>query len=138
MNNIIEETLLKLLNKASKKSEVPVAALIEKNGKIIASAYNKRVKSHDVTAHAEVLAIRKAEKKLQDWRLNGYNLHVTLEPCSMCKKVIKESRLDNCFYYLNKPNNQKEYKKTNVCYQQTKYEKLYENLMKKMFKKMRK
>lgn len=138
MNNKMEETLLKLLNKASKKSEVPVAALIEKDGKIIASAYNKRVKSHDVTAHAEVLAIRKAEKKLKDWRLNGYNLHVTLEPCTMCKKVIEESRLDNCFYYLNKPNNQKEYKKTNICYQQTKYEKLYENLMKKMFKKMRK
>ena len=138
MNNKIKETLLKLLNKASKKSEIPVAALIEKDGKIIASAYNKRVKSHDVTAHAEVMAIRKAEKKLKDWRLNGYNLHVTLEPCSMCKKVIEESRLDNCFYYLNKPNSQKEYIKTNICYQQTKYEELYENLMKKMFKKMRK
>ena len=138
MNNDIEEKLLKLLKKASKKNEVPVAALIEKNGKIIATAYNKRVKSHDVTAHAEVIAIRKAEKKIKDWRLNGYNMHVTLEPCSMCKKIIEESRLDNCFYYLSKPSTAKEYKNTIVCYKQTKYQKMYEKMLKKVFKKMRK
>lgn len=138
MNDKIENKLLKLLNKASKSNEIPVAAIIEKNGKIISCGYNKRVKKHDVTSHAEIIAIRKAEKKVKDWRLNGYNIHVTLEPCSMCKTIIKESRLDNCFYYVNKPNSAKEYAKTNIYYKQTNYSKIYEKILQKMFKKIRK
>ena len=138
MNDKIEVKLLKLLNKASKSREVPVAAIIEKDGKIISCGFNKRVKNHDVTSHAEIIAIRKAEKKIKDWRLNGYNLHVTLEPCSMCKCIIKESRLDNCFYYVNKQNNVNEYNKTNICYKQTNYSDLYEKILQKMFKKLRK
>ena len=138
MNDKIEVKLLKLLNKASKSREVPVAAIIEKDGKIISYGFNKRVKNHDVTSHAEIIAIRKAEKKIKDWRLNGYNLHVTLEPCSMCKYIIKESRLDNCYYYVNKQNNINEYNKTNICYKQTSYSDLYEKILQKMFKKLRK
>ena len=138
MNEKIYETLIKLLEKANKKNEIAVAAVIVKNNKIISSAYNIRNKSHDVTAHAEILAIRKAEKKLKDWRLNGCDLYVTLKPCSMCESIIKEARIDNCYYLCNKLPSKKEYDKTKVCYKQTNYEKEILNLLQKTFKNMRK
>lgn len=106
--------------KAYKKDEVPVGAVIVCNGKIIAKAHNTRQKNKLVIDHAEIKVILKAEKKLKDWRLNDCDLYVTLKPCSMCEAIIKESRIKNVFFGLEKPTNKKEYnklnlKQTNVC-----------------------
>lgn len=107
--------------KAAKKGDVPVGAVIVLNNKIIAQAHNTRQNKYRVIGHAEINAIIKASKKLKDWRLNGCDLYVTLKPCSMCEVVIKESRIDNVYYILDKSSNKKEYnkskfKQTNVCY----------------------
>ena len=79
--------------KAYSKEEIPVGAVIVRNNKIIASAYNKREKSQIATHHAEVLAIEKACKKMKSWRLDGCDLYVTLEPCPMCAGAIINSRI---------------------------------------------
>ena len=89
-NKILNE-LNKLLNKAIKHNEVPVAALIIYKNKIISKAYNKVNKKNNILNHAEIIAIKKASKKLKNWRLNDCILYVTLEPCDMCKSIIKKN-----------------------------------------------
>lgn len=93
-----------LAQKARKKDEVPVGAVIVKDGKIISRAYNKREKSKDATSHAEILAIRKACRKLKDFRLIDCDIYVTLEPCLMCLGAIENARLNNLYFgaYNNK------------------------------------
>ena len=98
MNQLIYDELIKLIDKAIKKDEVPVAALIVKEGRIIAKAYNK---SASVLDHAEIICIKKASKKLNNWRLNDCELYVTLEPCDMCREVIKKSRIGKVYYILS-------------------------------------
>ena len=98
MNQLIYDELIKLIDKAIKKDEVPVAALIVKEGRIIAKAYNK---SASVLDHAEIICIKKASKKLHNWRLNDCELYVTLEPCDMCREVIKKSRIGKVYYILS-------------------------------------
>ena len=93
--NKIEQELLKLITKAKDKNEVPIAALIVKKDKIISKSYNKVNKSSNILDHAEILVIKKASKKLHNWRLDDCDLYVTLEPCSMCKEVIRKSRIKN-------------------------------------------
>lgn len=105
----IDDQVLNLLkkdaNKAYKCEEIPVSAVIvDGNGKVISHACNNRQKSYSVLGHAEILAINKAEKKIKDWRLDGYSMFVTLEPCNMCSMVIKECRLDHIYYFLPKKN----------------------------------
>ncbi len=78
--------------------EIPVGAVIVKDGKVIASAFNKKEAELDVTSHAEILAIREASKKLKNWRLEGCSMYVTLEPCPMCAWAILQARL-NCVYF---------------------------------------
>jgi tRNA(adenine34) deaminase len=89
---------LKEAYKALLLDEVPVGAVIVKNDKIISKAYNKREKLNDPTAHAEVLAIRKACKKLGVWRLDGCRMYVTIEPCSMCAGTLLWTRIDAIVY----------------------------------------
>ena len=84
---------LKEAKKAYNELEVPVGAIIVKDGKIIARAYNEKEKKHDTTKHAEILAIQKASKKLKSWRLNDCDMYVTLEPCSMCAGALIQSRI---------------------------------------------
>ena len=84
--------------KAYSKGEVPVGAVIERNGKIIAKAYNKREKNQIATHHAEILTIQKACKKLKSWRLDDCNMYVTLEPCPMCAGAIINARIKNLYY----------------------------------------
>jgi len=84
---------LRLAKIAYKKDEVPVGAVIVKDNKIIAKAYNRRQKSQDATLHAEVIAIKKACKKLHTFRLNDCSLFVTLEPCVMCSGAIINARV---------------------------------------------
>ena len=84
--------------KAYKKGDVPVGAVIVKNGKVIAKAYNKKEKSKVATYHAEILAIQKACKKLKTWYLTDCELYVTLEPCLMCAGAIIQSRISKVYY----------------------------------------
>ena len=104
--------VFKLTKKAELKDEFPVAAIIYKDNKIISYAYNKRNKSQMTIDHAEIIAIQKANKKLHSWRLDGYNMIVSLEPCDMCKSIIKESRIDNVYYILNRYEYKKQCKKS--------------------------
>ena len=80
--------------KAYKKGEVPIGAVIVHNGKIIAKAHNSREKKQNALNHAEVLAINKACKKLKSWRLCDCVMYVTLEPCAMCAGAILNSRIE--------------------------------------------
>lgn len=84
--------------KAMKKDEVPVGAVIVHKGKVIASAGNAREGKNDPLAHAEILAIKKASKKLGGWRLPECSIYVTLEPCPMCAGAIINSRIDNVIF----------------------------------------
>ena len=105
--------LINLSKKSLKKSEVPIAALIiDENGKIISKAYNTRNIKQQTINHAEILAITKANKKLKSWRLNKCTLYVTIEPCDMCKSVIKESRIQNVYYLLPRLPEKNQYNKT--------------------------
>lgn len=80
--------------KAEKLMEVPIGCVIVYEGKIIARGYNRRNTDKNTLSHAEMNAIRKASKKLGDWRLEGCTLYVTLEPCQMCSGAIVQSRID--------------------------------------------
>ena len=84
---------LKEAQKAYKKLEVPVGAIIVKDGKIVARAHNLKETKNDTTKHAEILAIEKASKKLGNWRLIDCEMYVTLEPCPMCAGAIVNSRI---------------------------------------------
>lgn len=88
---------LKEARKAYKKLEIPVGAVIVKNGEIIAKAYNIKEEKKDTTKHAEILAIQKASKKLGTWRLNDCEMYVTLEPCPMCAGAIIQARLKKIY-----------------------------------------
>ncbi len=92
---------LKEAEKAYKKLEVPVGAIIVKNGKIIARAHNQKEEKKDTTKHAEILAIQKASKKLQSWRLIDCEMYITLEPCSMCAGAIINSRIKKIYIGAN-------------------------------------
>ena len=87
------EVAIKEAKKAQKNDEVPIGAIIVKDGVIIAKSYNKRNKSKIATHHAEILAIEKACKVLGDWRLENCTIYVTLEPCPMCAGAIMNSRI---------------------------------------------
>ncbi len=82
-----------MANQAYRVDEVPVGAVIVKDGEIIATGRNNREETHDATGHAETLAIREACEKLGTWRLDGCELYVTLEPCPMCMGAIINSRI---------------------------------------------
>lgn len=84
---------LKEAKKAYKKLEIPVGAVIVKDGEIIAKAHNLRENKNSSIAHAEILAIEKANKKLNAWRLENCEMYITLEPCMMCMGAIVNSRI---------------------------------------------
>lgn len=89
---------IKQAKKAAQKDEVPIGCVIVKDDQIIARAYNKREMKQCSTAHAEILAIEKACKKLGSWRLEDCDLYVTLEPCPMCSGAIIQSRIRNVIF----------------------------------------
>ena len=84
--------------KAAAEGEIPVGAVVVKDGKVIAAAHNRRENEHDPTAHAELLAMRQAAAQLGDWRLRGCTLYVTLEPCPMCAGAMVMSQLGECVF----------------------------------------
>lgn len=89
--------------KALKKDEVPIGCVIVKDGAVIARAHNLRETKKEATAHAEILAIEKACKKLGDWRLDGCELYVTLEPCIMCAGAILNARIKKVYFGAREP-----------------------------------
>ena len=108
---------LKLLNqKAIKNGDIPVSCIITKNEQVIATGYNKKYKNNCPFDHAEILAIKKACKKLNTNNLMDCELFVTLIPCKMCQGAIEEARIKSVYYILNKT---KEINNT------TKYEQMY-------------
>ena len=84
--------------KSAAEHEIPVGAVVVKDGEVIARAHNRRENDHDPTAHAELLALREAARLLGDWRLRGCTLYVTLEPCPMCAGAMVMSQLSQCVY----------------------------------------
>ena len=133
--------LINLSKKSLKKSEVPIAALIiDENGKIISKAYNTRNIKQQTINHAEILAITKANKKLKSWRLNNCTLYVTIEPCDMCKSVIKESRIQNVYYLLPRLPEKNQYNKTifNKLKDISEKEDKYQEIINKFWKNKRK
>ena len=94
--------------KAEKEGEVPVGAVLVKDGLLIAKAHNQPISKNDATAHAEIQLIRVAGKELQNYRLNGSTLFVTLEPCAMCFGAMVHARVKRIVYGAHDP-------KTGVC-----------------------
>ena len=97
-----DETYMKLAleqaQQAARLGEVPVGAVVVRQGKVISAAHNLREQNHIATAHAELLAIEEACRVLGDWRLEDCTLYVTLEPCPMCAGTIINSRLQRVVY----------------------------------------
>lgn len=89
---------LALAEKAAALGEIPVGAVVVRDGAIVGEGYNRRETDRDATAHAEMLAIRAACKTLNTWRLSGCTLFVTLEPCPMCTGAILQSRVDRVVF----------------------------------------
>ncbi len=89
---------LKEAKKAYLIDEIPVGCVIVYNDKIIARAYNKREKNQQAVDHAEIIAIKKASKKLGSWRLDDCKMYITLEPCIMCSGAIIQSRIKEVIY----------------------------------------
>ena len=138
MENKILKELYYLSKKAYKKNEIPVSAIIVKNNKIVAKAYNKKNIKCNAIYHAEVLCLQKAYRKLKRWNLSDCEMYISLEPCDFCKLLIEESRIKNVYFILSKGN------VTNKYYN-TKYEQMYctdnfkfEFLIKNFFKNIRK
>lgn len=88
---------LKEAKKAYDKGEIPVGAVIVKDDVVIAKAHNLKEVKNDTTKHAEIIAIQKASKKLNSWRLENCEMYVTLEPCSMCAGALIQSRLKKVY-----------------------------------------
>ena len=83
---------------AKENGDVPIGAVIVHNNQIIAKAYNQREQLKDPTAHAEIIALTQAAEYLQNWRLNGCTIYVTLEPCPMCAGALMLARIDRLVY----------------------------------------
>ena len=117
--------------------DVPIGAVIVKNNKIIAKAHNTREKKHDITGHAEINVIKKAAKKLGRWNLSDCLLYVTLAPCSMCKDVIKQSRIRKTFFILDKPGYKKEFSNSEFLKSNYQHEQKYAAILSAFFKEKR-
>lgn len=89
---------INLAKKAFNQEEIPVGAVIVKDGNVISACFNKRNKKQIATSHAEVLAIEKACKKLGSWRLNDCEMYVSLMPCPMCAGAIVNARIKKVYY----------------------------------------
>jgi tRNA(adenine34) deaminase len=90
-------------HKALALDEVPVGAVIVKNGKVLGAGFNQVISSNSVSSHAEINAIQKAGKTLKNYRLNNCDIYITLEPCHMCAKAIVDARIKNVFFSTPEP-----------------------------------
>lgn len=141
MNMAIREAI-----KAYKLGEVPVGAVVVKDGEVISKAFNETITMTDASSHAEIIAIRRACQKLENHRLTGCELYVTLEPCMMCLGAILEARIKNlyiglldykkgaCISKMQLHNSSLSYHKLNVFYEESK---IYKFLLQNFFKTLR-
>lgn len=132
--------------KAYKLGEVPVGAVVVKDGEVISKAFNETITMKDASSHAEIIAIRRACKELENYRLTGCDLYVTLEPCMMCLGAILEARIKNlyiglldykkgaCISKMQLHNSSLSYHKLNVFYEESK---IYKFLLQNFFKTLR-
>ena len=133
LSKIIELSKLSL-----KIGDVPIGAIIVKDGKIIGEGFNTREKDQDIMGHAEINAIKDASSKLNNWNLQGTVMYVTLKPCSMCLSVIQESRIDFVYYLLDKSENKFEYSRTAIHnFDDSPAKEEYMKILKDFFKKLR-
>ena len=132
------EYILKLANNSLVTDDIPVGAIIVKNSEIIGEGWNTREKDNFILGHAEINAIKMASNYLNSWNLSDCELYVTLKPCSMCLEVIKQSRIKNVYYLLEKPSNKREFSKTLVnCINIDPLRINYERKLSDFFKKLR-
>ena len=96
MNEIFMQKALQIAQLSG--NDIAVGAVIVKNNEIVSARHNEKEALNDVTAHAEILAIREAETFMNNWRLDGCDLYVTLEPCPMCMWAILQSRISNVYF----------------------------------------
>lgn len=145
-NNRFMLVALEEARKAAKKNEVPVGAVVVYKDKIIARAHNLREKKQSFYAHAEFLAMIKAQKKLKSWRLSDCDIYVTMEPCPMCAGAMIQARIRNLYYGVddNKTGavtsvlNLLDYKFNHkITYENNMMSKESEELIKKFFAKIR-
>lgn len=101
--------------KAASEDEVPIGCVIVKDNKVISKGHNRREIKNDVTSHAEIEAIRKASKRLQDWQLIDCDLYVTIEPCLMCMGAIIQSHIRNIYYGSEDPKGGAVISSLNIC-----------------------
>jgi tRNA(adenine34) deaminase len=94
---------LRLAAQAAREGEVPVGAVVVKEGSIVGRGFNAPISSYDPTAHAEVRALREAARRLANYRLSGCTLYVTLEPCAMCAGAIMHARIERLVYGASDP-----------------------------------
>jgi len=94
---------LMLAHKAAELGEVPVGAVLVKDEQVISEGWNQPIKQHDPTAHAEIMAIRRAALLLENYRLPGTTLYITIEPCSMCAGAIIHSRISRVVFGASEP-----------------------------------
>ncbi len=105
MNTTFFDIAFEEAEKAFNNNEVPIGAVIVKDGEIIAKAYNNKEKDKCSISHAEINAIADASKKLDNWRLDDCDIYVTLDPCPMCASAIKQARIKNVYSALNNKDN---------------------------------
>ncbi len=99
MNINIHNELEKLIKKALEEDEVPISAIVVQNNKIIGRGYNKVEQTQNFMNHAEIIALNEAINYKKNWRLDDCEIHISLEPCNMCKEIIKKSRIKKVYYY---------------------------------------
>ena len=132
------EYILKLANNSLFTDDIPVGAIIVKNNEIIGEGWNTREKDNFILGHAEINAIKMASNYLNSWNLSDCELYVTLKPCSMCLEAIKQSRIKNVYYLLEKPSNKREFSKTLInCINIDPLRINYERKLSDFFKKLR-
>lgn len=129
---------LKEAKKAFDEGNVPVGAVIVKNGKVVAKGYNKKNTSNISVYHAEILSIMAACRKLNSWYLNDCIMYVTLKPCKMCEAAIAESRIKKVIYlidsnYCRVMNNNI----NNICYEKMNVKNSYSKILSDFFKMIR-
>ena len=134
-NNEIYKKLYKLAIKSAKNGDIPVSSIIIYKEKIIAKGFNNKEKNNNALGHAEINAVRIAEKYIKDWRLNECVLITTLKPCKMCAEVINASRISKVYYILEQDNTDYEYNYEKITENSEfidKYIRLFNNFFKKL------
>lgn len=97
------KSAIKMAETAYAQDEVPVGAIVVKDGEVIGTGFNKVIQNNSVSSHAEIIAINNASKKIKNYRLKNCEIYVTLEPCHMCAKAIVDARLDHLYFGAMEP-----------------------------------